>query len=87
MDVTVFGKQGCATCVTTKNKITQYIQNKKLQGKIIFTYCDMDTIDGLSEGAMNDVMSVPTTIFKKDGKVVARWDGNIPETEEYEKLI
>ena len=47
----------------------------------------MDTVDGLAEGAFNDVRSIPTTIINRDGKNIARWDGVVPPPDELSHKI
>ena len=36
---------------------------------------DMDTVDGMAEGAFRDVADIPTTIVRDSGVDLARWDG------------
>lgn len=80
MQVQVFGKQDCAKCETTKHKFQHFITKLGLSGKVAFQFFDMDTVDGLTEGAYRDVFDVPTTIIERDGEDVVRWEGIIPPT-------
>lgn len=79
--VIIFGKQSCAKCTTTKNKIGHYINKWGLEGEVPIEFMDMDTVDGLSEGAFRDVWEIPTTIVERSDATVARWDGEIPKSE------
>jgi len=79
--VLIFGKEGCAKCKTTKNKIGHYINKWGLDGEIPVVFVDMDTVDGLSEGAFRDVWEVPTTIIEGSDDTIARWDGEVPTSE------
>ena len=79
MEVQVFGKQDCAKCESTKNKLEHFISKLGVADRVRFTFFDMDTVDGLTEGAFRDVFDVPTTIIQQDGEDVVRWSG-IPPT-------
>jgi len=81
MKVKIFGKKGCAKCETTKNKLNHFITKWEVDNKVELTFHDMETVDGMAEGAYNDVLQIPTTIIEKDNKVVARWDGEVPHSE------
>ena len=81
----VFGKKNCAACQTTKNKFNHFIEKYELSNKAELSFFDMETIDGLSEGADNDVLK---TIFRDDeNNVLARWDGEVPNRQDYEKYL
>ena len=87
MKIKVFGKKNCAKCETTKNKISHYLE-KHGNGSLSMSmeFYDLDTIDGMAEGAYNDVLKIPTTIIEKNEKILVRWDGEIPKTEDMIKL-
>jgi len=82
MQVSIFGKQNCARCKTTKNKLNHFINKWGLADKVSVRFFDMDTVDGMAEGAYNDVSDVPTVIIQDNGNSLARWDGKIPKSEE-----
>jgi hypothetical protein len=46
----------------------------------------METIDGLAEGAFNDVSDIPTIVLEKSGKELNRWT-KIPPTFDELKTI
>ena len=79
--VIIFGKEGCAKCDTTKNKVGHYISKWGLDGEVPIEFKDMDSLDGLSEGAYRDVWEIPTTIVEHSDSEVARWDGEVPQSE------
>jgi thioredoxin family protein len=79
--VMIFGKADCAKCKTTKNKVGHYINRWGLDAEVPIVFMDMDTIEGLSEGAFRDVWEVPTTIVEQPNGSVARWDGEVPKSE------
>jgi len=80
--VSLFGKNGCARCLSTRRKITHLLDRLGLQGSVVLQYHDMETVEGLAEGMFNDVDSVPTTILRQGERDIARWDGRIPKSGE-----
>ena len=79
--VYIFGKQGCAKCTTTKNKIGHYMNKWGLHGSVPVVFMDMESPEGLGEGAFRDVLRVPTTIVEHSDGTAARWDGEVPHSE------
>ncbi len=82
MVVSLFGKNGCARCLSTKRKIALLLEKLGLQNAVVLEYHDMETVEGLAEGMFNDVDSVPTTILRQGERDIARWDGRIPKSGE-----
>jgi glutaredoxin len=78
MKVKVFGKPGCEFCKTTMKKFETFFTLWKIKDKVELSFFDMETVDGLAEGAFLSVSKIPTTIIEKDGNVQARWDGEVP---------
>ena len=75
----VYGKNGCAKCKSTRSKLGHLIDKADRAGDVKVAYHDMDTVDGMAEGAFNDVTDIPTTILRsEDGDAVARWEGWLP---------
>lgn len=87
MKIKIFGKKRCAICETTKNKFEHFLKKNNYQESIILEFYDMDTIDGLAEGAYYDVLKIPTTVIEKEADILCRWDGEVPRTEEFKKYI
>jgi hypothetical protein len=83
MKVKIFGKKNCAKCETTKNKFNHFIEKNNFKDTAIIEFHDMDTIDGMAEGAYHDVLNIPTTVIEKQQAVLARWDGEVPKSEEF----
>jgi thiol-disulfide isomerase/thioredoxin len=79
--IMIFGKQNCAKCKTTKNKVGHYVNRWGLTGEVPVHFIDMDTIEGLTEGAYYDVAKIPTTLVAKPDKPVARWTGAVPNSD------
>lgn len=87
MKVKVFGKSGCAKCETTKNKLKHFITKWEVDDKVALNFHDMETIDGMAEGAYNDVLQIPTTIIEKNNEILARWDGEVPNSEKVKEYL
>ncbi len=87
MKIKIFGKSGCAKCETTKNKMNHFIKKWEIKDKVDLSFHDMDTIDGMAEGAFNDVLEIPTTILEFQNQIVARWDGEVPHSERLKDIL
>ena len=86
-EINIFGKEGCAKCESTRRKVEHFIAKWELGGKTTVTFFDVNTVDGMAEGAFNNVSGIPTTIVLADGQAMGRWDEAIPPSEELHKLI
>lgn len=80
-NITIFGKQGCARCTTTKNKLNHFVSQWQMDHSVKLVFHDLDTIDGRAEGAFYDVNEIPLTIIEREGRPVARWEGEVPNSE------
>ena len=85
MEIQVFGKEGCGLCQTTKNKFEHFIDKFNYKDKVKLVFVDMGTVDGLTEGTIDNVSKIPTTLFKKNGTEIARWEGVVPNRQEFEE--
>lgn len=83
MKVKIFGKKGCVKCETTKNKFSHFLTKNNRLDSVALEFHDMDTVDGLAEGAYYDVSKVPTTVIERGNDPLARWNGDVPKTEEF----
>ena len=83
MQIRIFGKNGCAKCISTKNKFNFFISKYNLTEKIKLIFHDLETLEGMTEGAYHNVYKIPTTILEKDGQVLARWEGEIPRSQHF----
>jgi len=88
MHVKVFGKPGCEYCKTTMKKFETFFSRWKIdKEKVALTFLDMETVDGLTEGAYLSVVKIPTTVIEDDKRVLARWDGKVPLSEEFKSFF
>jgi len=87
MKIEVFGKQGCAICQTTKNKLAHLVGKWGVGERVELSFVDLDTVDGMAEGAFHDVIEIPTTIVSDNGTVLARWEHEIPASEDLRKAL
>jgi len=87
VEIKIFGKKNCAKCQTTKNKFHFFLKEWKVSDKVKVSFYDMDTVDGLAEGAFYGVGEVPTSILEKDGREEVRWTGAVPKSEDFKKYL
>ena len=85
--INVFGKKGCAKCDTTKNKLSHFLGRWELEHKVEMVFHDMETVDGRAEGAFHDVDEIPVTIVETNGRSVARWEGNVPNSKSVRLIL
>ena len=79
--VYIFGKPTCSVCKDARKKI-EYFKKKELFAAPI-EYYDMETIDGLTEGAFHEVSDIPTVIIFDDKNELTRWVKQPPISKEF----
>lgn len=82
MEIKVFGNSSCPVCKTALQKYEFFLKRWGLKEKIPVRFYNMDTLDGLVEGTMNEVVEVPTTLIIENGRVLARWEKKVVLSEE-----
>jgi len=85
--IKIFGKKDCAKCQTTKNKFNFFLKKWNIYDKVRIDFYDMDTVDGLAEGAFYNVGAIPTTILENGKGETARWTGEVPKSEDFRKHL
>ena len=86
MRVSVFGRQTCDACKAAVEKI-EYFTKKWNRDDVDIEYVDMDTPDGLAEGAYRDVYDIPTVILESGGSELVRWVKTVPISTEFKKYF
>jgi len=88
MEVKVFGKPGCEYCKTTMKKFETFFGRWNIdQTKVGLTFFDMETVDGMAEGAFYSVQNIPATVIERQSDILKRWDGVVPLSEEFKDLF
>ena len=77
----VFGKTDCPVCKGAHEKLMYFKEKRKFDAQI--KYYDMETVDGLTEGAYREVEDIPTVIILDDNKELMRWVKKPPVSEEF----
>ncbi|KPK63801.1 hypothetical protein AMJ83_04925 [candidate division WOR_3 bacterium SM23_42] len=77
----VFGKPDCPVCKDAREKLLYFKEKKTFDAPI--KYYDMETVEGLTEGAYHEVDDIPTIIILDDKKELARWVKKPPVSEEF----
>lgn len=85
--VSIFGKQNCGKCAATKSKVDHFLVKMGMIGDVQAVFFDMDSEEGLAEGAFRDVLEVPTTIIDNGEEDVARWTAMIPDSTELQNAL
>jgi glutaredoxin len=81
--IKIFTKNECPKCPAAK-EIGGILQQEGLP----VTFYDLETPDGLAEGAFYSVLSTPTIIIEDEHeKILAGWRGSVPTLQEIEGLI
>jgi thiol-disulfide isomerase/thioredoxin len=81
--VSVFGKKECDACKAAMEKIVHFSQRLGKAGDTSIDFVDVETPDGLAEGAYRDVFDIPTVILEDGGDEVARWVKKVPLSREF----
>jgi len=88
MEVKVFGKPGCEFCKTTMKKFETFFGRWKIDPTVAsLSFYDMETVDGLAEGAFYGVTKIPSTVIEKDGDQLGFWHGKVPLSEEFKQFF
>ena len=88
MEVKVFGKPGCEYCKTTMKKFETFFGRWNIdQSKVSLTFFDMETVDGMAEGAFYSVQKIPSTVIERQTDILKRWDGVVPLSEEFKEYF
>ena len=87
MLIQVFGKEDCGLCKSIKRKLVHFMQKWGHSERVDIAFVDMDTVDGMAEGAFLDVSETPTTIISDDGHTFGRWEGAVLPSEEVREVL
>ena len=85
--IKIFGKKNCDACKSTKQKFDLFLEKWDAKGDVEMKFYDLDTVEGLTEGAMNDATDVPSTIIEKNGVEVARWTKKVPLSKDFKEIF
>lgn len=84
IDVKVFGKPGCEFCKTTMKKFETFLKRWNITPEQVnLIFYDMETVDGMAEGAFYGVTKIPSTVIEKSGDQIGFWHGKVPLSEEF----
>ncbi|PIS29508.1 hypothetical protein COT42_05140 [Candidatus Saganbacteria bacterium CG08_land_8_20_14_0_20_45_16] len=84
VEIKVFGKPGCDFCKTTMKKFETFLKRWEVpEEEVSLIFYDMETVDGMAEGAFYSVTKIPSTVIERDGEQLAFWHGQVPLSEEF----
>ena len=88
VEIKVFGKPGCEYCKTTMKKFETFLDRWNIEeSKVALSFFDMETVDGLAEGAFYSVTKIPATVIEKQGEQLGFWHGQVPISKEFERFF
>lgn len=87
MRVSVFGKKDCEACKSALAKLEYFSRKWDKAAGIAIEFVDMETVDGLAEGAWRDVYDIPTVILDRDSHELARWVKQVPLSRDFKKYF
>ncbi|MEW6685871.1 MAG: hypothetical protein AB1393_06660 [Candidatus Edwardsbacteria bacterium] len=82
MQIKIFGKNTCPVCKQTKDKFEYFLKHWGYEGKIPLHYYNLDTVEGLAEGAYYEVSEIPTIVLEDQEKEITRWTKKPPVSTE-----
>jgi len=81
--VNIFGVEKCGKCLKVKGRVNNLLRREDFDKHVEMVFWDQNTVDGRAEGAWYDVDDVlPVTVIEKGDRNVARWDGDVPKSDE-----
>ena len=88
LQVKVFGKPGCEFCKTTMKKFETFLSRWKISPEeVALSFFDMETVDGLAEGAFYGITKIPSTVIERKEEVLKHWHGQVPLSEEFKDIF
>ncbi len=85
--VSVFGKKECDACKAAVKKVTYFSQKWGKADQTAIDFVDVETPDGLAEGAYKGVYDIPTVILEEGGEEVARWVKQVPLSKDFRRYF
>ena len=82
--VSVFGKKECDACKAAMEKLVYFREKWGSTDQADIGFIDVETPDGLAEGAFRDVYDIPTVIIEREGEELARWVKEVPASRDFE---
>ena len=83
MKVKIFWQKNCPNCPKVK-KLGKQLEEKN----ILVQYFDVNTVDGLTEACLYDILSTPSLVITdKDDNEIKVWKGQVPFLEEIVKEV
>jgi hypothetical protein len=81
--IRIFGIEKCGKCHKVKGRVGNLIRRNGFNDEVEVAYFDQNTFEGRAEGAWYDVDDkLPVTIIEKEERSIARWDGQVPKSDE-----
>ncbi|MBI4777374.1 hypothetical protein HY792_00390 [Candidatus Desantisbacteria bacterium] len=87
MEFKVFGTKECSGCKTSMKQLDFYLKRWEISDQVDLCFYDMETAEGLAEGAYHEVVKIPTTILMNTVSPLARWEGIVPPADDVRSYL
>jgi len=90
MKIKVIGKQGCAPCKATKNKVQNILNKNDWNDKIEFEFVDVETEEGEVQKDFYEIDNIPCLVIENDEEDIVHQSeeiDNIPKSDEIKSII
>ncbi len=87
MEFKVFGTKECSGCKTSMKQLDFYLKRWEISDSVNLCFYDMETSEGLAEGAYHEVVKIPTTILMDTDTLLARWEGVVPPADDVKSYL
>jgi hypothetical protein len=87
MRISVFGRKDCDACKAAITKMEYFSRKWGKAEATAIEFVDMETPDGLADGAWRDVYDIPTVILDEGGRELARWVKQVPISRDFKKYF
>jgi hypothetical protein len=85
--VSIFGKKECDACKAAMEKVTYFSRKWGKTEETTIDFIDVETPDGLAEGAYQGVYDIPTVILEDGGEELARWVKQVPLSKDFRQYF
>lgn len=87
MKISIFGRRDCDACKSVKVKMEYFSRKWGKSESTAIEFVDMETVDGLAEGAWRDVYDIPTVILEANGRELSRWVKQVPISQDFKRYF
>jgi len=87
MRISIFGQKDCEACKSARTKMEYFSRKWGKSESTAIEFVDVDTVEGLAEGAWRDVYDIPTVIMEANGRELSRWVKQVPISQDFKRYF